>query len=192
MQERTKQILVLILVVSIVVGFVVPGMVLNGSDDEFKTPVKEEKLCQSEQDCWLVCGEKPKAVPCVKNLCEITKCEEVSVLGEVGEVQNTAKLKVVINDKERELPINTTKKSSFVSFEEKGVIITHAKNVHLGYVFEMLGMQFNKDCLVTETKESFCNDGSKELRLLINGTQNYYYEGHVVENGEEILIEYDD
>jgi len=45
---------------------------------------------------------------------------------------------------------------------------------------------------VTQTEESFCNDGSKELRLLINGTQNYYYEGHVVENGEEILIEYDD
>src|SRR3989344_5667316 len=114
MQEKTKQILVLILVVSIVVGFVVPGMVLDGSDDEFKTPVKEEKLCQSEQDCWLVCGEKPKAVPCIKNLCEITKCEEVSALGEAGGVTNTARLKVMIDGKEKELPINTTKKSSFV------------------------------------------------------------------------------
>jgi len=190
MQERTKQILVLILVVSIVVGFVVPGMVLNGSDDEFKTPVKEEKLCQSEQDCWLVCGEKPKAVPCVKNLCEITKCEEVSVFGGAGEIQNKATLKVMINGKERELPKNTTQKSSFVSFGEKGEISTYAKNVHLGYVFEMMGMQFNKDCLVTETKESFCNDGSKELRLLINGMQDYYYDGHVVGNGEEIVVEY--
>src|SRR3989344_4049619 len=97
----------------------------------------------------------------------------------------------MINGKERELPKNTTQKSSFVSFGEKGEISTYAKNVHLGYVFEMMGMQFNKDCLVTETKESFCNDGSKELRLLINGMQDYYYDGHVVGNGEEILIEYD-
>lgn len=190
MQEKTKQILVLILVISIVVGFVVPGIVLQGSEDEFKTPVKEEKLCQSEQDCWLVCEGKPKAAPCVKNLCEITKCEEVSMFGDIGEVQNKATLKVMINGKERELPVNTTQKSSFVSFGEKGAITTHAKNVHLGYVFEMLGMQFNKDCLVTETKESFCNDGSKELRFLVNGVQNYFYDGHVVENGEEITVEY--
>lgn len=190
MQEKTKQILVLMLLVSIVIGFVVPGIVLRGSDEEFKTPVKEEKLCQSEQDCWLVCEGKPKAAPCVKNLCEITKCEEASVLGEAGEVTNTAKLKVMINDQERELPVNNTRKSSFVSFGEKGAVITRAKNVHLGYVFEMLGMQFNKNCLVTETKESFCSGGGKELKLFVKGIQNYFFDGHVVENGEEILIEY--
>ncbi len=193
MQEKTKQILVLILVISIVVGFVVPGIVLNsgnGQQEVFKEPVKEEKLCQSEQDCWLVCEGKPKAAPCVKNLCEITKCEEASVFGEAGEVANKAKLKVMINGKEKELPINTAQKSSFVSFSEKGTVATYAKNTHLGYVFEMLGMQFNKDCLMTETKESFCTGDGKELKLFVNGVQNYFYDGHVVENGEEILIEY--
>ena len=193
MQEKTKQILVLLLLVSIVVGFVVPGIVLNGSNgsqEEFKEPIKEEKLCQSEQDCWLVCGEKPKAVPCVKNLCESTKCEEFSAFGEAGEVQNQAKLKVVIDGKERELPVNTAQKSSFVSFGEKGAITTYAKNVYLGYAFEMLGRQFNKDCLMTEKKESFCMGKGKELKLFVNGVQNYFFDGHVVENGEEIVIEY--
>ncbi len=194
MQEKTKQILVLILVVSIVIGFVVPGIVLNGGNgqqEEFKEPVKEEKLCQSEQDCWLVCEGKPKAVPCVKNLCEITKCEEASVFGDIGEVQNKAILKVMINGKEKELPINTTQKSSFVSFGEKGTVATHAKNVHLSYVFEMLGMLFTKDCLVTETKESFCTGDGKELKLFVNGIQNYFFDGHVVEKGEEILVKYE-
>ncbi len=193
MQEKTKQILVLALLVSIVIGFVVPGIVLNGGNgqqEEFKEPAKEEKLCQSEQDCWLVCGGKPKAVPCVKNLCENTKCEEFSMFGEAGEAQNTAKLKVIIGGKERELPVDTAQKSSFVSFGGGGNVVTYAKNVPLGYVFEMRGMLFTKDCLVTEAKESFCNGEGKELKLFVNGIQNYFFDGHVVENGEEILIEY--
>lgn len=194
MQEKTKQILVLILLVSIVIGFVVPGIVLNGSDgngqEDFKEPMKEQKLCQSEQNCWLVCREKPKAVPCINNLCESTKCEEFSAFGEAEEVQKTAKLKILINGKEKELPISSAQKSSFVSFGEKGTITTHAKNVPLGYVVEMLGMQFTKDCLVTEAKESFCNGEGKELILTVNGIGNYFFDGHVVENEEEIVMEY--
>ena len=72
------------------------------------------------------------------------------------------------------------------------VIHMHAKGIPLWIFFESLGMKFNKDCLILDTGEEYCNDGANALKFYVNGQENNQYENYIFNDLDKILISYGD
>jgi len=77
--------------------------------------------------------------------------------------------------------------------EKTGDIIhMHATGVPLWVFFKSVGMDFNKDCIILENKESFCNNSVKKLKFYVNGKPNNAWENYVFNDLDKILISYGD
>ncbi|MBI2134348.1 hypothetical protein HYU09_00010 [Candidatus Woesearchaeota archaeon] len=75
--------------------------------------------------------------------------------------------------------------------EKTGDILhMHATGVPLWIFFESIGLDFNKDCIILDNKEKFCNDGNKKLRFFVNGKENDEFENYVFKDLDKILISY--
>ena len=79
MKQQRKQllskILLLALTIMIVIGFTVPTFF--GNQDQPQPA--ERRICQTDSDCYLMCGEEknqPVEVICTENLCQQNSCEE--------------------------------------------------------------------------------------------------------------------
>lgn len=70
------------------------------------------------------------------------------------------------------------------------ILHMHATGVPLWVFFESLGMKFDKDCLVLETGDKYCNDGVDTLKFYVNGQINNQYENYVFNDQDKILISY--
>lgn len=77
--------------------------------------------------------------------------------------------------------------------EKTGDIIhMHATGMPLWIFFKSVGMEFNKDCLVLQDGQRFCNDDSKMLKFYVNGKPNSEWETYVFKDQDKILISYDE
>ena len=75
--------------------------------------------------------------------------------------------------------------------EKTGDILhMHATGVPLWIFFESIGMDFNRDCIILENKEKFCNDGNKKLKFSVNGKESNEFENYVFKKLDKILISY--
>ncbi len=75
--------------------------------------------------------------------------------------------------------------------EKTGDILhMHATGVPLWIFFKSVGMDFNKDCLLSATGEKFCNQDDKTLKFYVNGKPNDKYENYIFNNLDKILISY--
>ncbi len=72
------------------------------------------------------------------------------------------------------------------------IIHMHATGVPLWIFFKSVGLDFNKDCLILENKESFCNNSIKKLKFYVNGKPNNAWENYVFSDLDKILISYGD
>lgn len=114
--------------------------------------------------------------------------------GAVGSAHEHAAMKVFINDQE---PVNFALpqyqvKSRFVHFEDNnGVIVhRHATGVHMGFLFNSIGMDFNDRCITLVNGTSYCNEGDNTLKMYVNGVRNNMYDEYVPNDGDKILITY--
>ena len=90
-------------------------------------------------------------------------------------------------------------KSSFIHVDDNqnkedasGVLHMHATGVPLWLFFKSIGMDFNKDCIILENKEKFCNGENKKIEFYVNGELNNEFENFVFNDLDKILISYGD
>ena len=72
------------------------------------------------------------------------------------------------------------------------IVHMHKEGMKLSGLFSSIGMKFTKDCFVTDTKQEYCNSGSKTLKFYVNGEPNNGYENYVFRDLDRILISYGD
>ena len=72
------------------------------------------------------------------------------------------------------------------------VLHMHATGIPLWIFFNSIGMDFNKDCIILENKEKFCNDSNKKLKFYVNGELNNEFENYAFNDLDKILISYGD
>lgn len=83
------------------------------------------------------------------------------------------------------------------------VIHRHAANVTLGMFFDSFGIKWTDDCLVfspdtvkTQGKPferlEYCNEGDEKTRLFVGGDLNEMGPNYIIQEGEQILIVFDD
>ncbi len=81
--------------------------------------------------------------------------------------------------------------SSFIHVHEANPtqLHMHATSVPLSLFFESIGLSFDRNCLVTDTKR-YCADDQHSLSLLVNGMKSELYEKYVFADGDDIEIRY--
>jgi len=82
--------------------------------------------------------------------------------------------------------------NEFIHFHDgKGDMFhVHKKGMLLKDLFTSLGMTLSKDCLVTDTKQSFCTQGEKKLKVYVNNKVTSLNEAYEPQDLDRILISY--
>ncbi len=185
-QERKvllRKVVMIAFLVMIVVGFTVPSLLDDGSDDR---NVYEPRVCRYDSDCYLMCEDKPLIALCSQNLCQQNGCEELS-----GYAYNSTPvvfdLVVQINGVEQNLVNRSSSLDSFVKFSPHQVQV-YSSGVPLRVILEKVNIYLNSQCVTVD--QAYCNDPEKELKMAVNGEMVYSYEYYVPQEGDKINIAY--
>lgn len=66
----------------------------------------------------------------------------------------------------------------------------HATNVPVGEFFRTVRMNIENNCFVTDAGDRFCEDGERQLRYFVNGTERSSIMDYVFRQNDRILIIY--
>lgn len=66
----------------------------------------------------------------------------------------------------------------------------HATEVPLGEFLRSVGMNIENNCFVSDDGKRFCDDGTKQLRYFVNGTEQNSIRDYVLSQNDRILIIY--
>lgn len=82
--------------------------------------------------------------------------------------------------------------NEFIHFHDGigNVFHVHKKGMTLKDLFSSLGMTLTKDCLVTDTKQSYCSGSGKTLKLYVNNKVSPLYEMYEPQDLDRILLSY--
>lgn len=82
--------------------------------------------------------------------------------------------------------------NEFIHFHDGigNVFHIHKRGMTLKDLFGSLGMTLTKDCLVTDTKQSYCSTAGKTLKLYVNNQVSSLYEMYEPQDLDRILVSY--
>ncbi len=185
-KQRLRQWALIAFLAMIVVGFTVPGVIQFGSD--VQSPVQaEQRLCQSDADCYLTCDNAPISVLCSQNLCQQNACEEVGLYSYSTE-PTTFQLAVTVDGKKEDLTLRQNTNNFFI-FVEGDTIRGYTKGLSLRHVLDKVQMRLQGTCLYIG-QNSYCDQGEKKLRVIVDGNQTFLGENYVPQEKDEIQIVY--
>lgn len=78
-------------------------------------------------------------------------------------------------------PLHTHDTSATIHVES-----TEVRDYTLGDLFNIWGVTFTSTCIMDK-----CNDGTKTLKMLVNGQPSFEFRNYIMKDGDEIVIEYD-
>ena len=185
-KQRLRQWALIAFLAMIVIGFTVPGVIQFGSDVQ-QSPQAEQRLCQSDADCYLTCDGAPFPVLCSQNLCQQNACEEGRLYPYSTEPV-TFQLAVVVDDKKEDLTLRQNTNNFFV-FVDGDTIRGYAKGLSLRHILDKVQMRLQGTCLYI-AQNSYCDQGEKKLRLFVDGNQTYLGENYIPKEGDDIEIVY--
>ncbi len=101
-------------------------------------------------------------------------------------------LKIKILGEEQEIPANigigvvhqlihTHAPDGVIHIESTGQV--RENDIKLGRFFEIWGKIFNKDCIFDK-----CSGQDGQVKMLVNGQENYEYENYIMRDGDKIEI----
>lgn len=103
---------------------------------------------------------------------------KIKILGEYQEIPANIGIGVV-----HQL-IHTHDADGIIHIEPTGAV--RENDIKLGRFFEIWGKTFNRDCIFDK-----CSDPEGELKMLVNGEQNFEFENYVMRDGDRIEIIYE-
>ncbi len=107
----------------------------------------------------------------------------------IGEIHWHPRLTITINGEPHQIPANLGGHLPIHTHETGGTLHMENNNptkktVTLGYFFEVWGKKLSKDCIF-----EFCTDKG-ELKMSVNGEENFEFQNYFMQDGDNILIEY--
>ena len=100
---------------------------------------------------------------------------KIKILGEYQEIPANIGIGVVHQ------PIHTHAADGIIHIEPIGQV--REDDIKLGRFFETWGKTFNKDCIFDK-----CSGSEGELKMFVNGEQNFEFENYVMRDGDKIEI----
>ena len=168
-REKLIKTITVIFLILVSLGFMVPGF-LDFGDDSYSGYV-EPRLCQTDSDCYLMCGEdgsEPQTVLCSNNLCQKNSCDEYNPYTFQS---NPITFSLQVEDLDLETLINPN--NLFVQYSS-GNVQLYAADLSLNHVLEKIDYLF-----------------PVQMDLEINGEQSEYYGSYLPKEGDIIIISFD-
>ena len=162
-----SKILLLFLTVMIVLGFTIPAFMDQGQDT-----FVEPKICLTDTDCYLMCGEdgyEPVTVLCSQNLCQQNSCEENNYYPFKSEAISFS---LVVEKDGVSVDLVGSDKDIFVKFNGN-IVSFYSSGLSLGHALEKANLE-------TDFSE-----------IYVNGEENYAFSEFVPEEGDKVKIVYD-
>lgn len=166
-KKRVTQVLTIIFLVLVVVGFTIPGFLNLGEDQEYIEP----RICQNDAQCYLMCGEnqnEPVAVPCSQNLCLQNDCNEQSIY---PYQLNPITFQLTVSNLSLEKLSNPS--NIYVVFKGQEVKVFTA-GFSLAQILEKINFDFS----------------TKVINVSINGEESSYYPGYIPKEEDKIILTY--
>ena len=185
-QNKWRKIATLLFLGMMVIGFSIPAF-LDPTANGAAVQQPNQKLCQTDADCYLLCDGKPIEVLCSQNLCLHDSCSQ-NVYYSFTEVPLTFSLRIKIDDAdvlwgERNIP-----GTIFVQFKDDTVQV-FSLGLSLRHILEKGRMSLTSECLTVDGK-AYCNDGVKRLAMMVNGNESSLYEKYVPQQRDSVEIVY--
>ncbi len=184
-EKLLSKIIIVLFTLMIVAGFSIP--LFNLGEDADTAPRTEQRLCQTDADCYLNCGTDVVPAVCFQNLCQQNSCEEYSYFQYSSEPL-VFELRVNLLGETLNLSNHANTLDVFVTFSGTEVQ-SFSPGLPLGYILDKAGMALDDQCIKVSTTR-YCNDGSHELQLIINGNRSYSYSQYVPAGGDMVEIVY--
>ena len=70
------------------------------------------------------------------------------------------------------------------------LIHKHVTGVTMGFFLKSLVVDFDKNCLVMDTGDKYCNNSDKTLKFYVNGKPNDQWENYDLKDLDKILVSY--
>jgi len=126
--------------------------------------------------------------------------EKEPEIGVVGDLHYHADFALYLNGEPYNLSqegyMSTENKSlsNFAHFHDLNgdIIHKHASGITLGFFLETLGMKLNETCLLLDDGTSYCNEGSKELKMYVDGKHDDQFAEYDIQDEDRILLSYGD
>lgn len=168
--------------IMVVLGFSVPLFNL-GSDSQ---PVQvQPRLCQSDADCYLTCGQIVLTILCSQNLCMQNSCNELGLFPYVQQPTSFA-LEVLING--QEIPLENKNANDVFARFSGDMVEAHAA-LPLSAIVEKAGMVMQNQCIIASGTQ-YCNGVNAMLNVTVNGQNTYLFGQYMPKEGDEIIITY--
>jgi hypothetical protein len=68
----------------------------------------------------------------------------------------------------------------------------HSSKVPVGEFFRSVNIDIRDNCFVLDNSDQFCDDGGKQLRFFVNGTERASISDYVLQENDRILVIYGD
>jgi len=179
----------LIFMIMIVLGFMLPGFLDIGEEENNGQQIVEPRLCNQDSDCYLTCDDLPIKVLCMQNLCQQNSCNEY-VQYPFTEPPISFSLTIEAEGKEIKLNERLNLADFFVKFnDETSDLEIYSSKLDLGNILEKLNIDFDGECMVLGSK-NYCQSEGLNLEFKVNGEKSYSYENYLPKEGDKIGIIY--
>tara|TARA_Y100000310_G_C20512000_1_gene729343 strand:+ start:521 stop:1042 length:522 start_codon:yes stop_codon:yes gene_type:complete len=162
-EQLTKTLMVAFLLL-VALGFMVPGFLDLGENNQ---QYAEPKICQTDSDCYLMCGEdntEPVEVFCAENLCQQNFCDEYTPF------------------KYQQEPVTFTLEISNLTLTE----LSNSQDLFVKFSNDQVQM-FTTGLSLDRILEKLNYNFNIPMTLEINGEESDYYGGYVP--AEDDIIE---
>jgi len=185
-EKLLSKIGMIILLILIVLGFTVPSFIDSGDNNIVNT---EQRLCQTDSDCYLLCNDTPIEVLCTNNLCQQNDCKEQAYYPYENTL--TFNLNIQVENEEMDLLNRSNSRDLFIKFngENGNIVRVFSSGLSLNQVLEKLNLAIDSECLITEN-EQYCTLAEKKLVVNLNEEQIYNYDNYVPKEGDKLEIIY--
>ncbi len=178
--KRWIKIATLVLLGLMVIGFSVPGFI---DFQKKETPV-EQRVCQNDADCYLLCNDIPQKALCSQNLCQQNACGEKTYYP-FELIPKSFTLVTRFNSTILDLSSRSDSRNMFVVFQGHKAKV-YSSNMSLAQVLEKAKIQIDSKCLTLGEKKH-C-DGRMQMR--VNGTETYSYGDYLPKENDLIEVIY--
>lgn len=167
----------------LVIGFTVPAFMDFGNNGQ--APTVQQRTCQSDSECYLMCDDVPISVLCYQNLCWQNSCEEFA-LYPFNQTPVSFSLEIKINKDKIDFASLSNPQDHFVKAD--GGKVSMYSQLALRQILEKFNVKLEGGCLITN--QSYCNGKNGNLSMTVNNEDAYSYGDYVPQEKDVVKVMY--
>lgn len=182
-KKNWNKVFTLVFLGMMVVGFSIPAF-LDPATNTGAVVQAEQKLCQTDSDCYLLCDGKPVEALCSQNLCLQDSCDD-NFYYEYQKDPLSFSLHVKVDGKNVDLKERSNVGDIFVRFEDDKTNV-FSSGLSLRHILEKAKLVLDLQCLIFDAR-SYCGE---KLRVLVNGNESSLFGNYAPKDSDVIEVVY--